>query len=138
MIARLATATALAISAATFSVASMAAPVNVDVRVGPPAARHEAVPAPRAGYVWTPGYWDWRGNRHHWVGGNWVRERRGYVYSQPTWVNSGDRWQFNRGGWARGGRDRDRDGIPNRMDRDRDGDGVPNRFDRAPNNPRRN
>ena len=31
--------------------------------------------------------------------------------------------------------DRDRDGIPNRVDRDRDGDGVPNRFDRNPNNP---
>lgn len=34
-------------------------------------------------------------------------------------------------------RDRDRDGIRNRMDRDRDGDGVPNRFDDRPNNPRR-
>ncbi len=33
--------------------------------------------------------------------------------------------------------DRDRDGIPNRMDRDRDGDGVPNRVDRRPDNPRR-
>lgn len=34
-------------------------------------------------------------------------------------------------------RDRDRDGIPDRMDRDRDGDGVPNRYDRRPDNPRR-
>lgn len=33
-------------------------------------------------------------------------------------------------------RDRDRDGIPNRIDRDRDGDGVPNRWDQRPNNPR--
>jgi len=33
--------------------------------------------------------------------------------------------------------DRDRDGIPNRVDRDRDGDGVPNRQDRQPDNPRR-
>jgi hypothetical protein len=33
--------------------------------------------------------------------------------------------------------DRDRDGIPNRMDRDRDGDGVPNRQDRRPDDPRR-
>ncbi len=37
----------------------------------------------------------------------------------------------------RGERDRDRDGIPNRVDRDRDGDGVPNRQDARPNNPRR-
>lgn len=33
--------------------------------------------------------------------------------------------------------DRDRDGIPNRVDRDRDGDGVPNRQDSRPNDPRR-
>ena len=33
--------------------------------------------------------------------------------------------------------DRDRDGVPNRMDRDRDGDGVTNRQDRYPNDPRR-
>ena len=36
----------------------------------------------------------------------------------------------------RGG-DRDRDGIPNRVDRDRDGDGVRNSQDRRPNDPRR-
>ena len=35
-------------------------------------------------------------------------------------------------------RDRDRDGVPNRVDRDRDGDGVPNRQDRRPDDPRRN
>ena len=34
-------------------------------------------------------------------------------------------------------RDRDRDGVPNRMDRDRDGDGVPNRQDARPDDPHR-
>ena len=34
-------------------------------------------------------------------------------------------------------RDRDRDGVPDRVDRDRDGDGVPNRQDRRPDDPRR-
>ena len=34
-------------------------------------------------------------------------------------------------------RDRDRDGVPNRVDRDRDGDGVPNRYDNRPSNPSR-
>ena len=33
--------------------------------------------------------------------------------------------------------DRDRDGVPDRVDRDRDGDGVPNRQDRRPDDPRR-
>ena len=41
--------------------------------------------------------------------------------------------RVNRG--ARG--DRDRDGIPNRVDRDRDGDGVRNSQDRRPDDPRR-
>jgi hypothetical protein len=34
-------------------------------------------------------------------------------------------------------RDRDGDGVPNRVDRDRDGDGVPNRYDGRPANPNR-
>jgi hypothetical protein len=38
---------------------------------------------------------------------------------------------------VRGPRDRDRDGIPNRIDADRDGDGIPNQYDRHPNNPSR-
>ena len=33
-------------------------------------------------------------------------------------------------------RDRDGDGVPDRVDRDRDGDGTRNRFDRRPDNPR--
>jgi hypothetical protein len=34
-------------------------------------------------------------------------------------------------------RDRDRDGIADRVDRDRDGDRVPNTHDRRPNDPYR-
>jgi hypothetical protein len=41
------------------------------------------------------------------------------------------------GGRDGGYRDRDHDGVPNRMDRDRDGDGVRDRNDSAPNNPNR-
>jgi hypothetical protein len=41
-----------------------------------------------------------------------------------------------RGSNVRSG-DRDRDGVPNRVDRDRDGDGVRNSQDRYPNDPRR-
>ncbi|WP_265942443.1 hypothetical protein [Dechloromonas sp. A34] len=41
----------------------------------------------------------------------------------------------HRDGGHRG--DRDRDGVPNRVDRDRDNDGVPNRHDSRPNDPRR-
>jgi len=100
------------------------AAVDVYFNVAPPPARYEATPSPRRGYVWVPGYWDLRGQRHYWRAGHWERERRGYNYSAPVWEQRGERWHLNRGGWNRGMRDRD-------------GDGVPNRFDNRPNNPNR-
>lgn len=79
-----------------------------------------------------------------------------YTHGGYTYFYDNDRWRYadsRAGPWVdlprshypretrfRGrqdGRDRDRDGVPNRRDRDRDGDGVPNRRDSAPNNPRR-
>ena len=113
--------TVLAATSATISVSAVAAPY-VEVRVGPPPPRHEVVPAPRAGYVWAPGYWDWRGHRHVWVNGHWERERHGYVYHAPRWEQNGDHWRYHRGSWARG---------------DKDHDGVPNAYDAHPSNPRR-
>jgi hypothetical protein len=89
-----------------------AASSSVTVQLAPPAPRYEVLPPPRAGYVWVPGYWDWRGHRHVWVGGTWARERAGYRYRPHQWVEHNGRWSFNRGGW-----DRDRDGIPDRVDR---------------------
>jgi hypothetical protein len=125
--------------AATLSVGSVSvATADVFVRVAPPAPRTEVMPAPRKGYVWTPGYWDYRAGRHIWVQGTYVREKHGYHYANPQWHERDGRWVLERGHWSRGGGDRDHDGIPNRVDRDRDNDGVPNRYDSNPNNPRRN
>ena len=111
--------------AATLSVLSAPAAqaqVRAVINVGqpPPPLRAEVVPAPRRGYVWAPGFWDWDGHRHEWRGGHWERARPGYAYRQPEWRQNGGRWEMRRGGW------------------DRDGDGVPNRRDRRPNNPYRN
>ena len=131
---------------ATASVAWVPLPAaaQVYVEVAPPAPRHEVVPAYRAGYVWSPGYWDWRAGRYVWVRGHWVRERPGMYWHPNRWIERDGHWYFERGRWDReryayhrGYGDRDRDGIPNRYDRDRDNDGVPNRFDERPNNPYR-
>jgi hypothetical protein len=79
----------------------------------------------------------------------------GGVYAQPGYSYGpsfgGSVYIDGRRGGGRGYGDRDRDGIPNRLDRDRDNDGIPNRLDRdrdgdgvrnrqdsRPNNPRRN
>ncbi len=95
----------------------------VDVVVAPPEPRYEAVPYPRPGYVWAPGYWEWRGHRHEWVQGYWIAERPGHVYVPNTWVQNRGHWEMQSGRWERR--------------HDRDGDGVPNRYDRRPNDPYR-
>ena len=48
-----------------------AAEVDLSVTIGtpPPPPRYEVIPAPRAGYVWAPGYWRWEGHRHAWMPG---------------------------------------------------------------------
>ena len=98
-----------------------AARTNVDfsLHFAPPVAPVEYIPAPRRGLVWVPGYWDWRGHRHHWVRGHWIRHRPGYYYEPVRWVHRGGRYYYRPAGW-----------------RDADRDGVPNRYDRAPLDPR--
>ena len=146
------------------SMGSIAAPAvakssfDVFVNFAPPASRYEHVPGPRIGFVWTPGYWDWRGNSYVWISGNYVRERPGYYWHAPQWVRNDRGWYSQPGRWDRsqpvyyrhGARDNDRDGIPNYRDRtpngryysdgrysrdryDNDRDGVPNYRDRFPN-----
>lgn len=115
-------ATMFAASLGAIAVPASAA-VDVYVDIAPPSPRYEVVPAPRRGYTWAPGYWDYRGNRHHWRTGTWVRDRPGYYYQSTQWVERDGRWHMQRGNWSR---------------RDRDGDGVPNRYDSRPNNPNRN
>ena len=75
--------------------------VIVDVDVAPPPLQVEVVPAPRAGFVWGPGYWNWVGGHHVWVGGRWIHERPGYHWVPETWVQAGPHWHFQRGHWAR-------------------------------------
>jgi hypothetical protein len=122
-------------SLATASIGMLPLPssaqVGLYVDIAPPAPRYEVVPAPRAGYAWVPGFWDWRGNHHVWVRGRWERERHGYYWHPNRWVQQDGRWALERGRW-----DRERY-VENRAYGDRDHDGVPNRFDRAPNNPYR-
>jgi len=103
----------------------------------PASAYHDHyTPAPQP--VWVPGHWEWQGNRHVWVHGQYLHSGGGHHYQQPHW--HGGRWTHRRGDRDHDGipdrydRDLDNDGVRNRHDRDRDGDGVPNWHDRAPNN----
>ena len=73
--------------------------VNIDIDVAPPPARVEVVPGPRQGWVWAPGYWQWGGHQHVWVGGHWIRERRGYHWVPDAWVGNGPHYHYVRGHW---------------------------------------
>ncbi len=91
---------ALALGAIAVPVVSEAK-VYLDVETAPPPPRVEVVPKHRVGYVWAPGYWDWRGHRHVWAKGYWVRERRGYHWAPHHWIERDGRWHFDRGHWER-------------------------------------
>jgi hypothetical protein len=75
--------------------------LNVDIGVPPPADQVEVVPTMRAGYVWAPGYWDYRGGRHVWVKGHSMRGRSGYHWTADRWVERDGRHHLERGRWER-------------------------------------
>lgn len=101
---RILLATVFAVSAVAMVNTEALAQVNVNIVIGnpPPPVRYEVIPAPRSGYIWAPGYWNWNGSRHVWNGGQWQRARTGYYYTQPQWRQSGSEWRLDRGGWERG------------------------------------
>jgi hypothetical protein len=116
------------------------AQVGVSIVIGnaPPPPRYEVVPAPRYGYVWIPGYWNWDGRRHVWHEGYWERERPGFFFEEPHWYQGPNGWVLERGGWREG--DRARWEYEHRTERydwrngprpgpDRNHDGVPDRFE---------
>jgi len=116
----------VATSFASVPMISSAQRSTVVITQPPPPPREERIPEARRGFEWAPGFWAWRGGRHVWVAGHWVRERRGSHWVPERWVERNGHWEMIAGHWERGARMHDRDG-----------DGVPNRFDRAPNNPNR-
>ena len=120
-----------ALTAAAATPLPVLAAVSFDVQLNfaPPPVQYERVPNPRAGYVWSPGHWEWSGSayRHVWIAGNWERARNGYAYSAPRWVERNGRWQFENRRWDRNG-----NGIPDRAESTIYGDG----FATAPPAPR--
>jgi hypothetical protein len=148
------------VAAAAFGAASMgtapfapaAAQVNITFGSPPPPVRYEAVPAPRAGQVWTPGQYRLVNDQYVWQPGQWQQARAGYRYMPDSWEryseNGRDQWRYQPSRW-----DKDGDGIPNNRDRtdnrydnnsrsnnnannplgDKDRDGIPNILDNQNN-----
>ncbi|MET0291518.1 MAG: hypothetical protein ABW136_04075 [Steroidobacteraceae bacterium] len=91
----------LVVAAGAFSAAPASADVRVGIRIAPPAERVVIAPAPRAGYVWAPGYWRWTGRHHVWIDGRHLKVRRNQVWIADRWDHRGDDWVYVRGHWAR-------------------------------------
>jgi hypothetical protein len=81
--------------------------VIVDTAPPPPYAE-ESMPAPRAGYVWAPGYWSWTGSKHEWVKGHYVAERKGYRYTAPRWAQENGRWTLYPENWVKNEDDKEK------------------------------
>ena len=72
------------------------------VRYAPPPPRYAVIGvAPGPGFVWTEGFWDWRGRGYAWVPGRWMRPPRPHAVWVPgTWVERPRRgWVLRRGYW---------------------------------------
>jgi hypothetical protein len=67
---------AASLGAVSVPLAASAA-VEIYFNSPPPAPRYEVVPAARAGYIWSPGYWKRANNRHEWQAGHWERRAQG-------------------------------------------------------------
>jgi hypothetical protein len=95
-------ATMIALGAAAYLPLPSMAQTNFSVVIGsaPPAPRFESVPAPRHGYVWAPGYWNWDGHRHAWMAGRWETARHGYHYQPAEWMRERDGYRMRQGGWV--------------------------------------
>ncbi len=74
-------------------------PETMGPEAPPPPEAEVVPPQPEMTFVWTPGFWDWRGQwvwvhgywgpRPHpgamWVRGGWVHRGNGYVWMHPHW-----------------------------------------------------
>jgi hypothetical protein len=95
--------TLLAIAiAASFAapLAAHSADINFNVDVAPPAPVYEQMPA-RAGFVVTPGYYQFDAARHAhtWVKGEYQPERKGQHFVAPEWHEQGGKYGFAAGRW---------------------------------------
>jgi hypothetical protein len=71
------------------------------VWIAPPRLRVVVVPAPRPGWIWSPGYWNWSGAAYVWTDGVWLPARPGFSYVPAHWDRFAGGWRFIPGGWIR-------------------------------------
>ena len=76
-----------------------ASPSEIINRTPPPPERIEAAPAPKKGFAWSPGFWEWRGTGYKWTPGEWIKEKRGHQWQPYRWEEREGRYHFVHGAW---------------------------------------
>jgi len=73
----------------------------VVVGFAPPPPRYAVVGvAPGPGYVWTEGFYGYRGGAYVWAPGRWMRPPRAHaVWAPGTWARGRRGYEFHRGYW---------------------------------------
>lgn len=77
-----------------------AAQISINIGIAPPPLRYEVVPAPRSGFTWAPGYWQWQDQRHVWATGRWIAVRPGSYWVADRWEPRDGRHYYEPGRWA--------------------------------------
>ncbi len=91
----------LSLVVAAAASAPVYAQINVNIVIAPPAPLYEAPPQMAPGYVWTPGYWAFTGDRHVWVHGRTIVQREGYRWEPDRWEHRGNTYYRHVGRWER-------------------------------------
>ncbi len=66
----------------------------------PPPPQDEAVPQPKAGFVWVRGYWEFLGGKWVWHGGAWQAAREGATWRDGHWERRDDHYHWVEGRWS--------------------------------------
>lgn len=73
-------------------------PPGVWPTTAPPAPRQERW-APRAGFVWVRGHYEWRSNGYAWIPGHYERARAGHMWIDGHWEARAGHWVWISGRW---------------------------------------
>jgi hypothetical protein len=84
------------------AVASAQLVVGVEVSLPPPPLPvYDQPPIPAAGYIWTPGYWEYGPDGYYWVPGTWVEPPQvGLLWTPGYWGYERDVYVLHAGYWG--------------------------------------
>ncbi|WP_395826626.1 YXWGXW repeat-containing protein [Collimonas sp.] len=73
--------------------------ISVVLKNAPPPSKYEVAPSPRAGMVWSPGFWNYVGGWYVWQAGHWELDQPDQQYQHPGWQKVIHGWKLQRGRW---------------------------------------